>query len=177
MMNRQWLHCIWISSIILLLAGCGKTVEEQITDGLAFTEAAFEETEIEANTEIGKIAVYVPRGYTVEEGATDMNYIFSKGKESFILFINTIEAEDSRLHYELLKNDKNLQIIKEETFENNEAFGFTAVIEHGEEQFELIVSSGGVKMTTLSEGKRMDEKLTEMTEIVLSAKPLDSTKE
>ncbi|MFF5994217.1 hypothetical protein AAGS61_05620 [Lysinibacillus sp. KU-BSD001] len=168
MVNRKWIHLIGISLMLLVLAGCGKTVEEQITEGVALAATTFEAQSVQPTTEIGKINVYLPTGYKVEEGANEMNYIFSKGKDSFILFVNTIEAEDSRLHYENLINDSTLKVIEKETFEVEKAFGFTAVIEHSEEEYELVVSSGGVKMTTISANKKIDEKLTEMTEIVRS---------
>ena len=169
-MNRKWIHFIWISLVALMLTGCGKTVEEQISEGVASAATKFEAKSTEPTTKIGKIKVYLPGGYKVEEGTNEMNYIFTKGKDSFILFVNTIEAEDSRLHYENLVNDSNVKIIKEETFESDDNFGFTAVIEHDEDQYELVVSSGGVKMTTMSADRNIDEKLTTMMEIVRSVK-------
>ena len=169
-MNRKWIHFILISVVAVMLTGCGKTVEEQITEGFASTATVFEAKPVEPTTTIGKIKVYLPSGYKVEEGTNEMNYIFTKGKDSFILFVNTIEAEDSRLHYDILVNDSKLNIIKEQTFELKDAFGFVAVIEHSEEQYELVVSSGGVKMTTMSADKNIDEKLVDMMEIVHSVK-------
>lgn len=167
-MNRKWIHLVLMAVVAIMLAGCGKTIEEQITEGVASAATTFESKAAAPTTEIGKINVYVPPAYKVEEGANEMNYIFTKGRDSFILFVNTIEAEDSRLHYDNLVNDTSLNIVEKETFEFEEAFGFTAVIEHGEKDYELIVSSGGVKMTTMAEGKKIDEKLAEMMEIVRS---------
>ena len=169
-MNRNWIHFMWISLVVVLLTGCGKTVDEQVTEGVASTATVFEAKPVEPTTTIGKIKVYLPSGYKVEEGTNEMNYIVTKGKESFILFVNTIEQEDSRLHYDLLVNDSKLKIIKEQTFEQEEAFGFVAVVEHSEERYELVVSSGGVKMTTMSKDKHIDEKLVNMMEIVRSVK-------
>ena len=170
MMDRKWIHFIWISVVAVMLTGCGKTVDEQITEGVKSTATAFEAQSVEPTTTIGKIKVYLPNGYKVEEGTNEMNYIFTKGKDSFILFVNTIETEDSRLYYDNLVNDSSLNIIKEQTFEFEDAFGFVAVIEHSEEQYELVVSSGGVKMTTISADKNIDEKLANMMEIVRSVK-------
>ncbi len=153
-----------------MLAGCGKTVEEQISQGVASAQSTFEDVALEPSKEVGKINVYVPSGYAVKEGANEMNYIFTKGKDNFILFVNTIEAEDSKLHYENLLEDKEKEVVKEQTFQFKEAFGFTAVVKHSDEQYELVVSSGGVKMTTLSEDKKIDEKLAEMMQIVRSVK-------
>lgn len=169
-MNRKWIQLMIISALVAMLAGCGKTVEEQISQGVASAQTTFENTAIEPNKKIGKINVFVPSGYSVEEGANEMNYIFTKGKDTFILFVNTIEAEDSKLHYENLMQDKEKEVVKEQTFEFQEAFGFTAVVKHSDEQYELVVSSGGVKMTTLSEDKKMDDKLAEMMQIVRSVK-------
>ena len=169
-MNRKWIHFIWISVVILMLTACGKPVEEQVTEGVASTATVFEAKPVEPTTTVGKIKVYLPNGYKIEEGTNEMNYIVTKGKESFILFVNTIEQEDSRLHYDLLVNDSKLNIMKEQTFEQEEAFGFAAVIEHSEEQYELVVSSGGVKMTTIAKDKKIDEKLVDMMEIVRSVK-------
>ena len=161
---------MWISVVILMLTACGKPVEEQVTEGVASTATVFEAKPVEPTTTIGKIEVYLPSGYKIEEGTNEMNYIVTKGKDSFILFVNTIEQEDSRLHYDLLVNDSKLNIMKEQTFEQEEAFGFAAVIEHSEEQYELVVSSGGVKMTTMAKDKHIDEKLVDMMEIVRSVK-------
>ncbi len=167
-MKRHSIHIALVAAIALILAGCGKTIEEQITEGVASAAMTFESKAPAPTTAIGKINVYLPPAYHVEEGANEMNYIFTKGKDSFILFVNTIEAEDSRLHYDNLINDTSLNIVEKETFEFEEAFGFTAVIEHGEKEYELVVSSGGVKMTTIAEDKKIDEKLTEMMEVVRS---------
>ncbi len=169
-MNRKMIHLALAATVSLMLAGCGKTLEEQITEGVALAADTFESESPEPTTAIGKSKVYVPPGYSVEEGANEMNYIFSKGRDSFILFVNTVEAEDSRLHYDLLVDDANLNIVKEKTFELKDAFGFTAVIEHSEKEYELVVSSGGVKMTTIAEDKGIDEKLAEMMEIVRSVR-------
>lgn len=169
-LNRKWIQLIIISALVAMLAGCGKSVEEQISQGVASAQTTFENTALEPTKKVGKINVYVPSGYSVEKGANEMNYIFTKGKDSFILFVNTIEAEDSKLHYENLLEDKEKEVVKKQTFEFDEAFGFTAVVKHSEEQYELVVSSGGVKMTTLSEDKNIDDKLAGMMQIVRSVK-------
>jgi len=89
----------------------------------------------------------------------------------FILFINDREGADSKLYYNLLKEDSSKEIIKENTYEKNGIFGFSAVSKtDNENEFELIVSSGGIKMTTISQAKRIEENLSEMTKIVHSVK-------
>ena len=169
-MKRKWFLIAASCVLLLTLTGCGKTVEEQIDTGVASAQTVFEENPQLTNKTIGKIELYVPVGFDVEESEDPNNLIMTKGDESYILFVNYYEKEDSNLHYELLKNDSSKKIIKEETVEFDGAFGFSAVREYDEEQFELIVSSGGVKMSTISEDKDIDQKLVDMMTIVRSVK-------
>jgi len=169
-MKRKWFLALATSILLFTLAGCGKTVEEQIDTGVASAQTVFEENPQQTNKTIGKIELYVPSGYDVEESDDLNNLIIKNGNESYILFVNYYEEEDSNLHYELLKNDSSKKIIKEETVEFDGAFGFSAVREYDKDQFELIVSSGGVKMSTISEDKAIDQKLVDMMTIVRSVK-------
>ncbi|HWK23768.1 MAG TPA: hypothetical protein VNS08_12125 [Ureibacillus sp.] len=169
-MKHKWFLAIVSCVLLGALTGCGKTVEEQIDTGVASAQTVFEENPQQPNTTIGNIKLHVPSGYEVEESEDINNIIITKGKQSYILFVNYNEKEDSNLQYELLNNDKTKKIIKEETIESDGAFGFSAVVEHDTEQFELIVSSGGVKMSTISEDKNIDQKLVDMMTIVRSVK-------
>jgi hypothetical protein len=167
-MKHKWLLVSACCVLILTLAGCSKTVEEQIDTGVASAQTVFEETPQQSNQTIGKIELYVPPGFTVEETEDLNNLILTKGNESYLLFVNYYEKEDSNLHYKLLKHNPSSKIIKEQTVEFDGAFGFTAVTEYDEEQFELIASSGGVKISTISKDDKIDEKLVDMMTIVRS---------
>lgn len=169
-MKRKWLLAPACCILLFTLTGCGKTVEEQIDTGVASAQTVFEENPQQPNKTIGKIQLFVPSGYEVKESEDLNNLIIKQGNSSYILFVNYHEKEDSNLHYELLKKDPSKKIIKEETVELDGAFGFSAVLEYDKEQFELIVSSGGVKMSTISEDKNIDQKLVDMMTIVRSVK-------
>lgn len=172
-MKRKWLQATACFLLLFALTGCGKTVEEQIDSGVASAQTVFEENPQEPNTNLEGIELYVPSGFKAENSEDPNNFIVTKGQDSYILFVNQNETEDSKLHYQLLKDDKTKHIIKEETVEFDGAFGFTAVIEHDEEQFELVVSCGGIKMSTISVDKNIDEKLVDMMTIVRSVKLLE----
>lgn len=58
--------------------------------------------------------------------------------------------------------------MKEQPVELDGVFGFTMVIKHNDDQYELIASSGGVKLSTISNGRNMDDKLVEMMMIARS---------
>lgn len=162
-------HFIIILSI-LLLSACGKTVEEQIDIGLANAETVFKEKPKETNHKIGNIELYLPSRYSIDFTDEKNNFIIEKGSNVYILFVNTNEEDDSKLQYDILKNDGTKNIIKEKTIEVDDKFSFALVSKQDEEHYELIVSSGGVKISTISENKNIDDQLLHMMEIVHSVK-------
>lgn len=165
---KKWLYLTIGTLLLIVLAGCGKTVEEQINSGVASAQTVFEENSREPNKQIGQIELYLPSGYSIKETDDVNNYILTKGKDQYILFVNVNEKEDSQLHYDLLKKNQSNKIIKEQSVELDGAFGFTAVLEHEEEQYELVASSGGVKVSTISKDRKIDDKLVDMMLIARS---------
>lgn len=157
--------------LLLVLSGCNQSIDDQIANGLQLTETVFAEEPEEHTVEIGDIKLYLPSNFKVEDSSDAYNIVISKGKESYILFINDREAQDSKLYYSLLKENEADKIIEESTYDKDSRFGFTAVLKTDEEnEMELIVSSGGVKMTTISKAKQIENNLREMTKIVHSVK-------
>ncbi|MEG0472197.1 MAG: hypothetical protein RR588_07655 [Solibacillus sp.] len=172
-MNRKWVHIFILSIVMLLVSGCNQSVEEQATAGLENAKATFESKPNEPNKMIGQIELYVPKGYSVEKGIDELNYTLVNGQDSYILFVNPNEPGDSQLHYSILKEDPHTEIMQEQVFKSDGIFGFSAVIHREESQYELVVSIGGIKLTTLSKSKQIDQKLQEMMEIVQSVRAID----
>lgn len=166
-MKHKWLLACAMM-VIFVLTGCGKTVEEQVDSGIENAESVFKADAEETNKTIGEIKLYVPTKYNVKQSDDLNNLIVTKGKDQFLLFVNEHEKADSKLHYELLKKDETKKIIKEEVIEEDGAFGFTAIVEADQEHYELIVSSGGAKISTITEQKKIDTKLEDMMTIVRS---------
>ncbi|WDV05921.1 hypothetical protein [Lysinibacillus irui] len=170
-MSVKWLRTIGLMLLLLVLAGCNQSIDEQIANGLQITETVFAEEPEEHTEKIGDIKLYLPSNFKVEDSSDEYNIVISKGKESYILFINNREAQDSKLYYNLLKENETDKIIEESTYDKAGRFGFTAVLKTDDEnEMELIVSSGGVKMTTISQAKHIENNLREMTKIVHSVK-------
>ena len=167
-MNRKWVHSIVVGFAILCLASCGKTVDEQVSEGLVSAKATFEQPAQQTNENIGNIEIYLPKGYTIEEAGDDLNFTLTKDKKDFILFVNENETEDSQLQYDLLIQDSTKNIVEQQTFETEGVFGFSAVVQHSETEYELIVNIGSIKLSTISDDKKIDEKLKEMMSIVRS---------
>lgn len=169
-MSRKWIQVIGLALLIVSLSGCGKPLEEQIDSGLSLTEMVFK-NEPKAFTEtVGDFQLFLPTGYKIEETEDEVNALILKGKQSYLLFVNKIEGTDSQLHYDLMKNDTSKEILDVRTYEEDKVFGFSAIIQHTENTYELVVSLGGVKMTTISDEKKIEENLTDMLEIVRSVK-------
>ncbi|MER1998582.1 MAG: hypothetical protein ABS882_02315 [Lysinibacillus sp.] len=169
-MKNVWKPLLLASMLTIMLAGCSAPVAEQIEKGLVGAEMTFASDAMETTDEVGDIEVYMPRGYEIVEGSVDMNYVVSKGYDQYILFVNTIEEENSQLHYDNLMSELGDKVIEEQTYRNDGVFGFSAVVEHAEDKYELIVSNGGIKMSTMSADKKIDDKLQAMMEIVRSVK-------
>ena len=169
-MNRKLIHVLLVALSMLVLSACGKTVEEKASVGIENAESVFTNEPNATNKSIGHIELYLPSGFNIEKGIDELNYTVVHGKESYILFVNPNETEDSKLHYELLKNDTKNNIIEDKTYEKDGVFGFSAVNKQDEETYELVVSVGGVKISTISDKKKIDEKLRNMMEMAQSVK-------
>ena len=169
-MYRKWSHILLAALCMLVLSACGKTVEEKTATGIENAESVFTNEPNATNKSMGHIELYLPNGFNIEKGIDEANYTVINGKDSYILFVNPNETENSQLYYDILKQDAKTNIIEDKTFEKGDLFGFSAVNQLNEEEFELIVSVGGVKVTTISDKKKLDEKLQNMMEIAQSVK-------
>ena len=94
--------------------------------------------------------------------------MITKGNDSFILFINPNEKGASTFFYDLQKADPEQIWIADETFRQHGRFGFVTVKEIAEDQLELVVSSGGAKMTTMTGKNDVPQKMEWMMETVRS---------
>lgn len=153
---------------LFLLTGCMATPEERLATGLSEVRTAFEEEPLETNETAGSTELYLPGGYDIEEPSDDNNVIITKGSDSFVLFINPNEAPDSKFFYDLQKANEEQQWIADETFEEKGRFGFVTLRQIAEDRVEVVVSAGGVKMTTISEESDVPDNMEWMMETVRS---------
>lgn len=168
-MRKKGLIVLTTLFVLVLLAGCGKSLEEQIDTGIVNVQTTIETEPMEPNNEIGRIKVFLPEGYTIEESEDETNYLLKKNNDhQFILFVNPNEQKNSKLLYDLFKQNQAKEIVEEKTFETKDSFGFAAILQNDEDSYELIVNSGGVKITTLSSEQNIDQMLQEMMQIAHS---------
>lgn len=166
-MKYKWLGAV---ALMVMLAGCGTPLEEQIETGFTESEAVFNNEAETTNTQIENIELFLPENFKVQQSEVENNYLLTNDRQQYVLFVNEFEDSDSKLYYEQLQAKLKDKIVEEKTFTKDGIFGFSAVVEVKDDEFECITSIGGVKMTTLTEAKAVDEKLTTMMNIVASVK-------
>ena len=166
-MTRKWMRVFIVSLAVILLVGCS-SLDEETKDGIENATLAFQGKAEKSNKKLNNIKLFLPSGFSVEDDSDENNIILSKGKESYLLFINPNELPSSKLYYDLMVADSNLKIIENKTFEQNGRFGFAAIIESSEEKYELVTSIGGIKLTTISKQQDIAENLKQMMTIVRS---------
>ena len=164
---KRFLGTMIVVSVICLV-GCGKTVDEQVSEGITTVQAAFSQQPIKANTKENNISLYLPEDYVIDPSKEEYNYFINSSDDQFILFINENEPENSQLNYDILMKNKDESIIKVEQLQGEKHFGFVAVKQFTEKEYELIVSIGGIKLSTVTNQKKMDAKLSNMIDIVRS---------
>lgn len=169
-MFRKWIQLIVLSLLVISLVGCGQSLDTQLKDSLSLTKTVLADEPEKVTETVGRIQFYLPYGFKVEKTEDNVNILLSKDDNSYILFVNKHEDKDSKLLYALLKQDDSKKIIEETTFEQNNVFGFSAVVKNAQGAYEVIASYGGVKMTTLSTEKEIAENIEDMLKIVRSVK-------
>ncbi|MEI5908829.1 hypothetical protein WAK64_17410 [Bacillus spongiae] len=134
--------------LILFLSACSATEEENIEDAKQKVELSFEEPTKKRNEKAEGLSFYTPfRMKVVEE--TQNNLILEKGSNTYIMFYNRNEDEESTLLYELSKEGQSDFLI-EEVYEGKERFGYFLVSEESHENVQVIVGIGGSKITTIT---------------------------
>lgn len=157
-----------IGVLTVLLAGCGKSFDEKVSEGFTTVQAAFEQQPLKANTKENNMKLYLPENFVIDPSDEENNYFIHSSDDQYILFINEEEPENSQFNYDILMKSDDKSIIKVEQLQGEKHFGFVAVKQFSEKEYELIVSIGGIKLSTITNEKKIDFKLENMIDIVRS---------
>ena len=149
---------------LLLLSGCAPTEEEALNLVEEVAQEAFEGDTVEPNQEVEGFSLYVPDDFEIKE-ETQSNLLLESGDQMFILFYNALEATTSRLNYQTSEANDNYSLLQ--SFEDNERFGYVKVAET-EEDYELQVGVGGVKITTQTTLENIEDNTTDMMKMATS---------
>ena len=159
---------LMIGVLTVLLAGCGKSFDEKVSEGFTTVQAAFEQQPLKANTKENNMKLYLPENFVIDPSDEENNYFIHSSDDQYILFINEEEPENSQFNYDILMKSDDKSIIKVEQLQGEKHFGFVAVKQFSEKEYELIVSIGGIKLSTITNEKKIDFKLENMIDIVRS---------
>ncbi|SFM09312.1 hypothetical protein SAMN04487943_107254 [Gracilibacillus orientalis] len=150
--------------LILMSIYTIKPTEEVLSEAIEVAEQQFQQNSKEQNQQIDSFSLYLPEGYEVEKQAAN-NWLLTKEEKTFILFYNALEAQTSRLNYEAAKEEDNHEWLV--SFEDQDRFGYVNIVEH-EEQFEVQLGVGGVKVTTISTESELKQDVMDMMDIANS---------
>ncbi|MFD1038175.1 hypothetical protein ACFQ3N_07085 [Virgibacillus byunsanensis] len=155
-----------VAFILLFIVGCSPQTEEDVlqdTKEAAMNTFEDEET-IEANHEIDSFSFYLPNDLEVVEEDV-FNVILEDGDQTYIVFYNNLESPLSELHYNSAKNDKSVLY---ESFKDGEKFGYIRVVPGDDEDYEIQIGVGGVKITTYTTLGDLDNEAPELMKIARS---------
>ncbi|WP_409251682.1 hypothetical protein V1502_16300 [Bacillus sp. SCS-153A] len=155
--------------LVILTAGCSSaTLEESQEEAVEAVKETFENPVEDTKEETENFQFYLPSGATIKEKNAN-NVIIEDGNNTYILFYNQNVTADSEHLYELAVQD-DTDIIKQETFTDDDRFGYFVIREVEKELFELTTGIGGIKMTTQSVKDDLVDDSAFMMEVVSSVK-------
>ncbi|KIY22589.1 MULTISPECIES: hypothetical protein [Mesobacillus] len=139
---------------LFLLSGCSAQFSEQKAEIKKDVLTTFEAQPEKTNHSTKDIDFYLPSNFKVEEEKPN-NILFKNGSKTYILFYNQHEKDDSKVVYDsTAKQQKEWDA--NETFSENGKFGYMMVKQLKENQYQVIVGIGGVKLTTETENVKED---------------------
>ncbi|MCM3572242.1 MULTISPECIES: hypothetical protein [Mesobacillus] len=139
---------------LFLLSGCSSSFSDQKADIKEEVATTFESQPEKTNNSTKDIDYYLPAGVNVDK-ETPNNVLLKDGEKTYILFYNQHENEDSKVVYDsTVKQQKEWDA--NETFSKDGKFGYMLVKKLKEDNYQLIVGIGGVKLTTETENVKED---------------------
>ncbi|MCR2821812.1 hypothetical protein [Lederbergia panacisoli] len=151
---------------VLIIAACGKTIEEEKVKAEENVEKAFQTKSENANEEIQSIKFNLPSGFTIKDESPN-NIILEKGDHPYILFYNPNEDLKSNALYDGVVEHAN-KVITNKTFADEERFGYLVINEMDKDIYEVTAGIGGFKATSESDLKTLAADAELLMEIVNS---------
>ncbi|WP_163539206.1 hypothetical protein [Gracilibacillus sp. YIM 98692] len=150
---------IWVSAWSM------QPTEEVLRESVQIAEQEFNQESKVTNTNLEHFNIYLPEEFTVAEQSVS-NVLLEKDNQTFILFYNTLEDSTSRLNYEAaVSMDNHLAL---ESFEDEDRFGYINISNNQEDEIQLQVGIGGVKITTFTDWSDMKHDVSDMMKIANS---------
>jgi hypothetical protein len=166
-MRLKLIQTLWVIALLIgVLTGCAPSIEEVSAETKTLVGQSFSETPFEGNKTQKSFSYHLPEGMVIES-EEENNVILQKEEQLYILFVNSNEETDSDVMYQSINTETSSEIINE-TFVDDDRFGYVRVTELEKDVFEVSVGIGGAKMTTECKLKEVSENAEQMMDIVAS---------
>ncbi|WP_117170641.1 hypothetical protein [Paraliobacillus sediminis] len=149
---------------LFFLSACAPSEDEALELTETAAKTVFEDNTTEPNNTLDSFSLYLPSGYEIIE-ESQSNLLLESGDQTFILFYNALEDTTSELNYQAAEANGNNLLLQ--SFEDEGRFAFVKVSESGDE-YELQVGVGGVKITTQTSIRQLEDYTIEMMQIATS---------
>lgn len=157
---------ILFSALLLILSACTTKIDEEKEKAVDTAKMAFMDAQEKPNAKSDKIKFFLPEGYDIKEEKKHNILLDNKGNP-VLIFINPNEKETSEIISDNLKKAKDTYIAFD-TFKQEGRVGAIAIKEQEEDQYELVISVGGVKVTTQTNTKELAQYSEELMKIASS---------
>lgn len=148
------------------IAGCNMTKEEAIDLAKETFEAGVTSVPQQPNQETELFSYFLPPVLNIEE-TNGNNLILTRGNQLYLIFSNPVEDDLSKVNYDQDKAiEENTILI--ETFDTDETFSYLIVSPFGDNEYKVIVGSGGEKGTTITDLRDIKDSIETLIEIINS---------
>lgn len=155
---------------MMLFSGCTKSEKATIQDTKDKVQSIFNEKKILPNEKLADFSFYLPQNLKLIEKGKN-NVLIKYGNQLFILFVNPHENSQSELNYkdEMQNQDQN-SILQKINVKDSFTYVFLKKGKKDKKTYQLIVSSGGNKMTTVTTINNMVQSAELMSKMIHSVK-------
>lgn len=154
--------------LLLVLSGCGRTVEEQTDKAMQSAREAFEMNRKQPTETLEGVEIYKPVGWKVEMLKEQHTLLISKRGQTYTAQYDPNANSDSHAYYDMLLAQSDKEFIEQETFSDSGVFGFAAIRAHGDSSVEVVTGTGPVQVTAIVEKNELIAATEQMMEIARS---------
>jgi len=163
-MGKKKISLLLIGLTILIVSGCGLSEEEVLENISETIQTSFNRQSPEPNVEFDHFNIYFPENIEIIE-ESDGNLIFNDQDQTYILFYNQLEPPTSDAFYLAEKRRGNYLLL--ESYQDDERLIYVKVSEV-EEDFELQVGVGGLRLTTHVSLRELEDTFNQMVDMINS---------
>ncbi len=150
--------------IVAVITACSPSAEEAFSQAESEVRSVVLSSEdIESNYSFDRFDAYKPEDFQVTD-ENPHNVVFNDGDQPYVLFVNEFEEPNSQWFYNRIENEG----IFLRTIETDGAFAYIHAIEHGDDQYEVHLGIGGIKMSTITNLSQVEDDAKLMIEIISS---------